>query len=126
MKRLIVSILSLFLLWSCQQESLFCDVSFTVTIPEEDGIVAINIDPELPGNYFRNLNTGESYDLPLFVNGKGSVRVLKGVYLLSFDGVAALSDGRSVRVRSAEHSTPREAFALIGDQEEVRLNLLKL
>ena len=77
-------------------------------------------------NYFRDLNTGQEYDIPIFVDGKCRMKVLKGVYLVSFDGLAALADGSACRVRSAEYSTSLNAVNLVGDRAELLIHLIVL
>ena len=124
MKRILPILLAL-LLSACTktaEDRLLCQV--TLRLDRE--IVALTIDNSLPGNYFRNLNTGETYDFPVFVNGKCEIRVLKGVYVIAFDGTAAFADGSGRRVRSAEHSSTTTAVTLTGDEETVTLSLLEL
>ncbi len=123
MRKLIV-ILSLLSLVSCSRENLCCKV--TLLLDSEEPIVALTVDNSLPGNYFRNLNTGETYDYPAFVNGRCEVEVLKGVYVLAFDGVAAFSDGSARQVRMAEYASSLKAVSLTADQAEVKLKLLEL
>ena len=75
-----------------------------------------------------NLFLGEIciYDFPVFVNNKGTLRVQKGVYLISFDAKAILQDGSIVSVRSSEHSNAERAVTLLGEREEITLNLTLL
>ena len=117
-------ILSLLVLVSCTKQNLFCRV--TLQVESEQPIVALTVDNNLAGNYFRNLNTGETYPFPVFVNGKCEVQVLKGVYVLAFDGVAAYADGTARRVRSAQYATMLDAVTLTGDNVTVTLKLLDL
>lgn len=123
MRKLLV-ILSLFALLSCSRQNLFCRV--TLQVESEEPIVALTIDNNLEGNYFRNLNTNETYDYPTFVNGKCEMLVLKGVYVLSFDGTAAYADGSARRVRMARHSAALSALTLTDDEQVVTLPLLDL
>ena len=123
MKKLAL-ILSLLVLVSCTKQNLFCRV--TLQVESEQPIVALTVDNSLTGNYFRNLNTGETYPFPVFVNGKCEVQVLKGVYVLAFDGVAAYADGTARRVRSAQYATMLDAVTLTGDNVTVTLKLLDL
>ena len=123
MKKLAL-ILSLLVLVSCTKQNLFCRV--TLQVESEQPIVALTVDNSLTGNYFRNLNTGETYPFPVFVNGKCEVQVLKGVYVLAFDGVAAYADGSAQRVRSAQYATMLDAVTLTGDNVTVTLKLLDL
>lgn len=124
MKRLL-PILLVLLLSGCTkpaEDRLLC----RVTLALDREVVALTVDNSLSGNYFRNLNTGEEYDFPTFVNGKCELRVLKGVYVIAFDGTAAFADGTGVHVRSAEHSSTTTAVTLTADEETVLLNLLEL
>jgi hypothetical protein len=117
-------ILSLLLLVSCTRQDLFCRVTLQVEPGQQ--IVALTVDNSLAGNYFRNLNTGETYEFPVLVNGKGELQVLKGVYVLAFDGVAAYADGTAKRVRSAQYATVLDAVTLTGDDATIVLKLLEL
>lgn len=123
MKKLAL-ILSLLVLVSCTKQNLFCRV--TLQVESEQPMVALTVDNTLAGNYFRNLNTGETYPFPVFVNGKCELSVLKGVYVLAFDGVAAYADGGAHRVRSAQYATMLDAVTLTGDDVTVTLKLLNL
>lgn len=123
MKKLAL-ILSLLVLVSCTKQNLFCRV--TLQVESEHPMVALTVDNTLAGNYFRNLNTGETYPFPVFVNGKCELSVLKGVYVLAFDGVAAYADGSAHRVRSAQYATMLDAVTLTGDDVTVTLKLLNL
>lgn len=123
MKKLAL-ILSLLVLVSCSRQNLFCRV--TLQVESEQPIVALTVDNSLEGNYFRNLNTGETYSFPVFVNGKCELQVLKGVYVLAFDGVAAGADGTARRVRSAQYATMLDAVTLTADDATVTLKLLEL
>lgn len=123
MKKLAL-ILFLSLLISCTRQNLFCRV--TLQVEAERPMVALTVDNSLEGNYLRNLNTGETYPFPVFVNGKCEVQVLKGVYVLAFDGVAAYADGTARRVRSAQYATMLDAVTLAEDEAVVTLKLLEL
>lgn len=112
------------LTWSCTRQDMFCRV--TLRLDTDDPIVALTIDNTLEGNYFRNLNTGETYAFPVFINGKCEMKVLNGVYVLAFDGVAALPDGTARRVRSAEHATALDAVTLIDNEATLTLKLMSL
>ena len=67
MKKLAL-IWSLLVLVSCSRQNLFCRV--TLQVDSAQPVVALTVDNSLEGNYFRNLNTGETYPFPVFVNGK--------------------------------------------------------
>ena len=117
-------ILSLLVLASCSRQNLFCRV--TLQVDSAQPVVALTVDNSLEGNYFRNLNTGETYPFPVFVNGKCELQVLKGVYVLAFDGLAAYADGTARRVRSAQYATMLDAVTLTADEATVTLKLLEL
>ena len=89
-------------------------------------LVSIRVDNSLKGNFFRNLNTGEEYPYPLFVNGNCTLKVLKGVYIFAFDGTATLPDGSSCRVRCYEHRSPNDSVNILEDDVELTFELLKL
>ncbi len=130
MRRILVILTgALALLTSCVKnagQDIYCEVTLAASLPSGQDIVALKVDNTQPGNYFRNLNTGQEYDFPIFVDGKCRMKVLKGVYLVSFDGVAALPDGSARRVRSAEYSASLYAVNLLGDQEELPIHLIVL
>lgn len=106
MKRITLIALTALLLASCaKQEDVMCLLTLTAQMPSGEKIVALNVDSQSGGNYFRNLNTGETYAIPMLVNGKASMNILKGVYVISFDGIAALSDGKGKKVRCAQYAT---------------------
>jgi len=98
----------------------------TLQLESEEPIVALTIDNSLPGNYFRNLNTGEQYQYPVFVNGKCELQVLKGIYVLSFDGVAASAEGKARKVRMTKYATTLDAVQLTEDQATITLPLVNL
>ena len=89
-------------------------------------LVSIRVDNSLKGNFFRNLNTGEEYPYPLFVNGSCALKVLKGVYIFAFDGTATLPDGSTCRVRCYEHRSPNDSVNILDDDVELTFELLKL
>ncbi|MCR5351216.1 MAG: hypothetical protein K6E35_01810 [Bacteroidales bacterium] len=128
-KILVLTIVALALLPSCRKnadQEIFCELTLEAVLPSGEIPVALKVDNARSGNYFRNLNTGTEYPIPLFVNGRCRMQILKGVYVVSFDGVAGLADGSGIRVRSAEHSTTLTAVSLIDDQTELPLNLIVL
>lgn len=111
---------------SCEDDTdgvLFCDVTLLPSLPDGRAIVRMEVDTTLASTYLRNVNNRRSYDFPIFVNNRGSVRVQKGVYLISFDAVASFADGTSARVRCSEHSNAERAVNLLADTEAVTLNL---
>ena len=97
-----------------------CNVCGDMQLP------AIRVDNSVKGNFFSNLNTGERYDYPLFVNGKCTLKVLKGVYIFAFDGTATLTDGSTRRVRCYEHRSPNDSVNIIDGDVEITIELLPL
>jgi len=126
---LVLAVIALALLSSCRKnadQEIFCELTLEAVLPSGETPVALKIDNGKSGNYFRNLNTGMEYPLPVFVNGRCHLQVLKGVYVVSFDGVAGLADGSGLRVRSAEYATTLKAVQLVDDQAELPLQLIIL
>ena len=107
-------------------EHLFCDVTLMTSLPDGRSIVRMEADASLAGTFLRNVNNRQEYDFPLFVNNRGTVRVQKGVYLISFDARATFSDGTTARVRSSQHANPEKAVTLLNDTEAVVLQLTLL
>lgn len=111
---------------SCEDNAdqlLFCDVTLMPALPDGRTIVRMEVDTTLASTYLRNVNNRQNYEFPIFVNNRGTVRVQKGVYLISFDAEASFSDGTSARVRCFEYSNAERAVSLLGDTEAVVLNL---
>lgn len=105
------------------------EIYSTVTLNAVCGdmqLVSIRVDNSLKGNFFQNLNTGEEYTYPLFVNGNCTLKVLKGVYIFAFDGTATLPDGSTCRVRCYEHRSPNDSVNILDDDVELIFELLKL
>lgn len=105
------------------------EIYSTVTLNAVCGdmqLVSIRVDNSLKGNFFQNLNTGEEYTYPLFVNGNCTLKVLKGVYIFAFDGTATLPDGSTCRVRCYEHRSPNDSVNILDDDVELTFELLKL
>lgn len=124
MKKWIVIILVPVVFLSCTKQDIYCRVTLEARM--ESPSVAISIDNSLEGNYFKNINTGDRYPLPLFVNGRCEITVLKGFYMIAFDGVSAGADGTARRVRSAQYASAPLAVDLTKDSATVVLNLLEL
>ena len=127
-KLLIFSLLAV--LCSCTKpavDNLYCQLSLQATLPDGRQAVSITVDPALPGNQLRNLNTGISYPFPTFVNNLGSLQVQKGVYVISFDGDALFADGSHATVRFSAYGTPATAVNLMGDTEvlDIKLTILR-
>lgn len=119
----------LILLTACTkavQEKMMCTLALQTELSDGRVPVSITVDPALPGNQFRNLNTGQSYAFPTFVNNKGAMEVLKGVYMVAFDGEALFQDGSRATVRFSEWSTPSSAITLMEDRQEIVLKLVVL
>jgi len=128
MKR-ILNILLLLVCTACTKnagQEIYCDLTLELSLPSGAQVAALAVDNAGPGNFFRNLNTGEEYNFPVFVNGKCRMKVLKGVYVLGFDALAGLADGTGLRVRSAEYTTMLYAVSLVEDTQTLTLNLLEL
>lgn len=114
---------------SCEKaepDTLFCNLILSASLPDGEAIVRMEVDKSLESTYMRNVNNRMEYDFPVFVNNRGALRVQKGVYLISFDAKATLQDGSIVRVRSSEHSNAERAVTLLGEREEITLNLTLL
>ncbi len=130
-KRPIVCLLPLLLLvmlvqTSCEEDTdqnLFSNVTLIPTLSDGRTIVRMEVDTTLTSTYFRNINNSIEYDFPIFANNRGTVRVQKGVYLISFDATASFSDGSSSVVRCSEHAYSEGAVSLLNDSESVVLNL---
>lgn len=121
-------IIALLLIAACSKhagDELCCNLTLRLVSPFEQPIIALSVDNSLPGNFLRNLNTGEEYDFPVFVNGKCEITVLRGVYVISFDGIAGLADGSGKLVRCSDYSSTNNAVTVTEDKT-VELNLLVL
>ena len=124
--RKILGIILILLTTSCMKVipgDVTCRVTLQAQLPSGENIVALQVDNSLPGNLIKNINTGETYPIPVFVNGQCEMDVLKGVYIISFDGVAALSSGKGYKVRCTEHTTILTAVSLVEDSSNVILKL---
>lgn len=105
------------------------DIFSTVTLVahcDEAKLISIRVDNTVKGNYFQNLNNGLKYDFPYFTNGKCTIKVLKGVYIVAFDGEAILEDGRTRKVRCYEHRSPNDSINILEGQAELTFNLMLL
>lgn len=126
-KGLIILSLLLPLVLSCGRG--IDEIYSTVTLNAVCGdmnLVSIRVDNSQKGNFFRNLNTGEEYSYPMFVNGNCTLKILKGVYIFAFDGTATLPDGSTCRVRCYEHRSPNDSVNILDDSVELTVELLKL
>lgn len=108
------------------EESIWCEVNLEARLPDGRAVETLIIPQNIDGNLFKNLNTGINYRYPVLRDGQGHLTVQKGVYLLRFDGVADLSDGTSASVRFTRWGTPYSAINLLGDTENLTLELTVL
>ena len=107
------------------EQEIFCDLTLSVQTPDGVGVNVLQIDNDTEGNILRNLNTRETFRFPVFIAGKCRLQVLRGVYEISFDGTAALDNGRTRRVRCAGHLGV-DAIDCSAPQADVSLKLLYL
>lgn len=121
MRKLLLILLPL-LLCACQKtENLYCTVQARVELPDGANAISITIDPSLEGNRFQNINTLECVPFPVFVNNAASLRVLKGLYTVAFDGEALFADGTTRKVRCTAHNTQTKSVTLTADSQELVL-----
>jgi len=127
--RILLLLTALCACWSCgkiRQQDLLCNLAMELVLPDGANAITLEIDPALEGNYIRNLNTMDTCPFPVFVNNRGSVQLLKGAYLISFDGVATFADGTVRKVRCSEHAAPAQCVELLEGSATLTLNLLYL
>jgi len=117
---------ALIVLGGCSREEIYCQVTLNVVMPGGETVSLLSIDPSVRGNFFRNINTLETYDFPLIAANRGRMTVLKGLYAISFDGVAELDSGVDRKVRFTDYSTEAHAVSLLEDQVELTLPLTVL
>lgn len=110
---------------SRQEDSMYCNITLNAEC-EDAEFVSIKIDNTVKGNFFRNLNTGMEYEYPIFVNGKCTFRILKGVYVFAFDGIGTTADGTGHKVRCYSHRSPNESVNLLDDRQEITFDLMML
>lgn len=108
------------------EQEIFTKVNLEAKMPGGENIIVMNIDKTIPGNFFRNLNTGQDTEFPVFVNGKCTIETIKGLYMIAFDSEAVLEDGTRKKVRFSGHNTPENSIKLLNDEEYVELKLLVL
>lgn len=114
---------------SCEdktEEKLYCDLILRAQLPDGRTIVRMEADETLTSTYLRNINNRMEYEFPIFINNQGTVRVQKGVYVLSFDAIVTFDNGKTARVRSSEYTTSEKAINLLTNSETVILNLTLL
>ena len=117
------------LLYGCEKDpgqETACLVTLQVTLPSGEVPVLVTVDQTLEGTFFQNINTMEKVPYPDFVNGAATVRVLKGIYMLAFDGEAVLADGTRLRVRLSRYNSPDRSVRLLGATETLELPLTVL
>lgn len=126
-KGLIILSLLLPLVLSCGRgvDEIYSTVTLNAVCGDMN-LVSIRVDNSQKGNFFRNLNTGEEYSYPMFVNGNCTLKILKGVYIFAFDGTATLPDGSTCRVRCYEHRSPNDSVNILDDSVDLTFELLKL
>ena len=88
-------------LCGCEKDSgqnVFSIVTLNVTCPSVSaGIERVEVDNSLDGSFIRDLNTRQEYDIPTFQVGTATVKLRKGIYMISFDGKAVFSDGQVIQ-----------------------------
>ncbi len=127
-KYILCSAISVLALTSCKKEDT-SDIYSTITLNvhcEGLNIMTVSVDNSLKGNFFQNLNTGEKYNYPLLSGGQTQIKVLKGVYIFAFDGIATLDDGTKRHVRCYEHRSPTNSLNILDDKMSITLNLMLL
>lgn len=108
-------------------ENIFTIVTMNVTCPAvKAGIERVEIDNSLDGSFIRDLNTRQEYEIPTFQVGSATVKLRKGIYMISFDGKAVFSDGQRKKVRFAGYNSPMTSVTLLGDKETLNLELTVL
>ena len=105
---------------------LFTSLTLETELPDGAKAVLVTADNSLKGTFIRNVNTLQSFDYPAFVNGSCTLRIPRGVYMLSFDGTATLDDGSKIKVRYAGNNTYDSAVTLLEENEKMVLKLTVL
>lgn len=117
-------------LCGCEKDSgqnAFSIVTLNVTCPSVSaGIERGEVDNSLDGSFIRDLNTRQEYDIPTFQVGTATVKLRKGIYMISFDGKAVFSDGQRKKVRFAGYNSPMTSVTLLNDKETLNLELTVL
>lgn len=119
----------IFSLCSCTgkiENNIFCNLTMKLNMADGKVPVTVTVDETITGIKLRNIETGRDFKFPIFKNGVGTVQILKGTYMISFDGDAVFEDGSIRRVRSLGHNVPAKAVYLIGDKEKVEINVFYL
>ena len=133
MRKVLCILLSAMLLSSCVKQvetDVFCSLSLTAVMPDGTDIMQMTVDNSLPGNFLRNVNTMQEYEIPVFVNNHGGpVRVRKGIYTIAFDGIARIVGESGLvekKVRFVAYNSPDKAVMLLEDSADVKLELIVL
>lgn len=117
-------------LCGCEKDSgqnVFSIVILNVACPSVSaGIERVEVDNSLDGSFIRDLNTRQEYDIPTFQVGTATVKLRKGIYMISFDGKAVFSDGQRKKVRFAGYNSPMTSVTLLNDKETLNLELTVL
>ncbi len=130
--KIIRDILFAFSLFLCGCEkdpgqNVFTIVTMNVTCPSVSaGIERVEVDNTLDGSFIRDLNTRQEYEIPTFQVGTATVKLRKGIYMISFDGKAVFSDGQRKKVRFAGYNSPMTSVTLLNDKETLDLELTVL
>ena len=106
--------------------NLFTSLTLETELPDGVKAVLVTADNSLKGTFIRNVNTMQRFDYPTFVKGRCTVRIPRGVYMLSFDGTATLDDGSKIKVRYAGNNTYESAVTLLDASEKMVLKLTVL
>ena len=129
-RNIILTLTLSILVCGCEKDSgqnVFTIVTLNVTCPSVNaGIERVDVDNSLDGSFIRDLNTKQEYEIPTFQVGTATVRLRKGIYMISFDGKAVFSDGQRKKVRFAGYNSPMTSVSLLNDKETLNLELTVL
>jgi len=107
-------------------QNIYAVVELEVVMDDGRSVESLKVDTTVEGNFFRNYNTYQDYGFPEISSGKGTLTVLKGMYMISFDGLATFSDGTSATVRCSQYGDPSKAVSLIEDAQTLTLTLTEI
>lgn len=109
---------------SDMEQNIFTIVTINVTCPSVNAkIERVEVDNSLDGSFICDLNTRQRYEIPTFQIGTATVKLRKGLYMISFDGKAVFSDGQRRKVRFAGYNSPMTSVSLLNDKETLNLEL---
>lgn len=110
---------------SCAPESREIFSSLELRLEFPDGACPVLVRPSGDDrvSFIRNMNTGQVYACPVFVNGTARIQVRKGLYVFGFDADADFGDGRVRRIRSRGYRTPEEAAVWMKDRDTVNIQV---